>query len=139
MKKIISFFSVLLIAITMTGCSSKGEEVKCTMDEDNEKGTMVATIKNDKVTKISVDSSQTYEDEDELNMAYTFSKMAISMVDEIDGMSASIKKNGKSLEITMTMDLTKMSSEDIEDELGLESFDKDGFIKYAEEEGYTCK
>ena len=139
MKKFMSFMVVLLVTICMTGCSSKGETLKCTMEEDNTKSIITATIKDDKVTKISMESSETYESDDELSMAYSFGQMAVSMVDSIDGMTASAKKDGKTLKITMDMDLTKMSAADIKDNLGVESYTKDEFQKYAEEEGYTCK
>ena len=139
MKKVISFLVIMLVTITLTGCGSKGDTVTCTMNDDNAKSTMTATIKNDKVTKISAEQSETYDDEDELNSAYSLSQFAVSMISGVDGMTAKVDKSGKTLKLTMTMDLTKMSAEDIEDELGSTEFDKDEFIKYAEDEGYTCK
>lgn len=41
--------------------------------------------------------------------------------------------------MTMTMDVTKMSESDLENNLGTKDLTKDSFVKAMEDEGLTCK
>lgn len=46
-----------------------------------------------------------------------------------EGMTMSAKANGKNVTMTMTMDVTKMSESDLENNLGTKELSKDAFVK----------
>lgn len=138
MKKIVSFLAVMVIAICMTGCS-KGEELKCTMEEDNTKEVIKATLSGDKITKVVVDTSRKYDDKEQLESDYSMSQMVVGMFSAIDGMKASVKKDGMSVKVSITMDIKKMKTSDLEDNFGYENLTKENFLTYAKDAGYTCK
>ena len=54
-------------------------------------------------------------------------------------MTMSAKANGKNVTMTMTMDVTKMSESDLENNLGTKEMSKDAFVKAMGDQGLTCK
>ena len=71
-------------------------------------------------------------------------KQGVAMINGLgslagEGMTMSAKANGKNVTMTMTMDVTKMSESDLENNLGTKELSKDSFVKAMEDEGLTCK
>lgn len=91
MKKLLGIMMVGLFSICLTGCGSKGNQLKCTGKVEGQDMTMTAEAK------------------------------------------------GKNVTIKATMDITKMSSDDIEEEFGASDLTKEKLESYAKEQGLTCK
>ena len=138
MKKFVGIISAALVLVCLTGCS-KGNELKCTLEEDGAKSVVIGTVKDGKITKMVQEATETYESEDELEQAYTYANAMMSLLGSVEGLSGEVKKDGLDLTMSMTMDLEKMSAEDIASELGQESITEEEFKKEYEEQGYTCK
>lgn len=136
MKKLFGFAMVAICAVCLTGCGNSNE-LKCTGEIDGQKATVKATLKSDKITKVVVESSEEAESAEEAKAGAAMINGFGSMAGE--GMTMSAKANGKKVTMTITMDIAKMSSDDIEDQLGTAELTKDAFVKAMEEEGMTCK
>ena len=133
MKKIFSIAAITLFALTLTGCGNKDLEVTCTKGGE----TMVVNYENNKIVKFVSEVTQTYENESLLNMAYQSTQMTVSAYNAMAGASAEVTKKDNSITMKLTLDVTKMTKEDI-DEADFDEKPKE-FIKDAKEDGYTCK
>lgn len=136
MKKLFGFAMVVLCALCLTGCGSNVNKLKCTGTVNGVDATMTATLKGDKVTKIDIKSIMEMESEEEArNEAYMMN--AVGLIRGEGVMEILAKVSGKSVIATATIDITKMSNDEIEEQFGPKGLTKDAFIKYAE--GLTCK
>lgn len=137
MKKLFGGISmVAIMLVCLTGCG-KGNTLKCTGKVDDNDTTVTATLSGDKITKVVIDTKSVADSEDE-------AKKGVAMINGIgslagEGMTMSAKASGKNVTMTMTMDVTKMSESDLENNLGTKELSKDAFVKAMEDEGLTCK
>lgn len=137
MKKLFGGISmVAIMLVCLTGCG-KGNTLKCTGKVDDNDTTVTATLSGDKITKVVIDTKSVADSEDE-------AKKGVAMINGLgslagEGMTMSAKANGKNVTMTMTMDVTKMSESDLENNLGTKDLTKDSFVKAMEDEGLTCK
>ena len=138
MKKLFGFAMVALCAVCLTGCGSKGNQLKCTGEVNGQKATATASLDSDKVTKVVMETVTEASSKEEAEAGVAMiNGMASSFTSE--GMTMSAKANGKKVTATMTMDISKMKSDDIESELGTTDLTKDAFIEAMKEQGLTCK
>ena len=137
MKKMFGFVMVAIISVCLTGCGSNGNELKCTGTIEGQKATVKATLKSDKVTKVTMDLVTEASSTEEAKAGAAMINGLGSMAGE--GIKMSAKANGKKVTTTMTMDVAKMSSADVEDQLGTADLTKDAFAKAMKEQGLTCK
>lgn len=137
MKKLFGGMSlVALMLVCLTGCGSSS--LKCTMSDEDNKSTVKATLNGDKITKVVMEQTETLDSEEEAKTTAALYS-GISSLGSEDGYTISVKAKGKDVIMTATIDITKMSSEEIEDEFDSEELTKDAFVKAMEEEGFTCK
>ena len=138
MRKMMGLLASLLVVFSLTGCGSKGNELKCTGEIDGQKATVTATLDGEKITKVVMKSVAEAESKEEAEQGAAVINGMGAMFGE-SGMTMSAKVDGKKVTTTMTMDVAKMESEDLEDNLGTSDLTKDSFVKAMEEEGLTCK
>lgn len=138
MKKMMGLLASLLVVFSLTGCGSKGTELKCTGEVDGQKATATATLDGEKITKVVMESVAEAESKEEAEQGAALINGMSAMLGE-SGMTMSAKVNGKKVTTTMTMDVAKMEKEDLEGNLGTSDLTKDSFVKAMEEEGLTCK
>ena len=135
MKKMFGLLASLLVVFSLTGC---GNELKCTGEVDGQKMTAKATLDGEKITKVVMESVSEAESKEEAENGAKLINGLGAMASE-SGITMVAKANGKKVTMTMTMDVTKMKSEDLEEEFDTAELTKDSFIKAMEEEGLTCK
>ena len=135
MKKMFGLLASLLVLFSLTGC---GNELKCTGEVDGQKMTATATLDGEKITKVIMESVTEAETKEEAKSGADMINGLGAMTGE-SGITMSAKANGKKVTMTMTMDITKMKSEELEEEFDTTDLTKDSFIKAMEEEGLTCK
>ncbi len=138
MKKMMGLLASLLVVFSLTGCGSKGNQLKCTGEIDGQKATATATLDGEKITKVVMESVAEAESKEEAEQGAALINGMGAMFGE-SGMTMSAKVDGKKVTTTMTMDITKMAAEDLKDEFNTEDLTKDSFVKAMEEEGLTCK
>lgn len=137
MKKLFGGMSlVALMLVCLTGCGSSS--LKCTGTVDDIEASAKATLKGDKVTKVVMESTEITDSEEEAKQ-YAALYNGFGSLGAESGYTVSAKASGKKVTMTATIDITKMSSEEIEDEFGSAELTKDAFVKAMEEEGLTCK
>lgn len=139
MKKIFSILVALTAVLSLTGCGSK--TVTCTINEDDEKEVMSVTYKGKEITKIAREMTMKAE-EDEIDEAYSYLKLASSMFEGKSGLKVSTSKGSDFVSMKMEIELSKLDEEMLE----TLDFDLDDapstpeeFIKEMTEDGYTCK
>lgn len=137
MKKVMLLVVCGFMVLGFTGCA--GKKVKCTMEDETAKSSLIGTFKDEKLVKYEMESTATFEDEEELESGYEMAQFSVGMVNTIEGVEGDVSKKGNSVTLKVTADLSKMSAEDIEDMLDTESMTVEEFKAYATEEGYTCK
>ena len=115
-----------IMLVCLTGCG-KGNTLKCTGKVDGNEATATATLNGDKITKVVMETKSVADSEDE-------AKQGVAMINGLGSLA-----NGKNVTMTMTMDVTKMSESDLENNLGTKELSKDSFVKAMEDEGLTCK
>ena len=127
MKKLFGGISmVAIMLVCLTGCG-KGNTLKCTGKVDGNEATATATLNGDKITKVVMETKSVADSEDE-------AKQGVAMINGLgslagEGMTMSAKANGKNVTMTMTMDVTKMSESDLENNLGTKDLTKASFLK----------
>lgn len=137
MKKLFGGISmVAIMLVCLTGCG-KSNTLKCTGKVDDNDTTATATLSGDKITKVVMETKSVADSEDE-------AKQGVAMINGLgslagEGMTMSAKANGKNVTMTMTMDVTKMSESDLENNLGTKELSKGAFVKAMEDQGLTCK
>lgn len=137
MKKLFGFAMIGLISICLTGCGSNGNQLKCTGEIEGQKATVKATLKDDQVTKVNMELVTEASSKEEATAGAAMINGFGSMAGE--GMTMSAKASGKKVTTTMTMDVAKMASDDLEDQLGTTELTKDAFANAMKEQGLTCK
>lgn len=138
MKKVLWSILCGCIIVGAVGCGSK-EELKCTAQEDGSTGTLVGTFEKGTLKKMTMETTTTYESEEDLESEYEMLQFTVGIFDAMDGAEGSLSKKDLSATMKITIDLNKMSSENIEDMFEKESMNKEEFKSYAEEQGFTCK
>ena len=138
MKKVLCSILCGFILVGAVGCGSK-EELKCTAQEDGSKGTLVGTFEKDSLKKMTMETTTTYDSEEDLESEYEMLQFTIGIFNAMEGAEGSISKKGLSATMKISIDLNKMSSENLEDMFEKESMSKEDFKTYAEEQGFTCK
>lgn len=137
MKKLFGGISmVAIMLVCLTGCG-KSNTLKCTGKVDDNDTTVTATLNGDKITKVVMETKSVADSEDE-------AKKGVAMINGIgslagEGMTMSAKANGKNVTMTITMDVAKVSEDNLENNLGTKDLTKDSFVKAMEDEGLTCK
>ncbi len=138
MRKKVMLMTVLFLALViLTGCG--GKKLTCTTTEDGEISKLVANFKNNKVTTMTTESTEVYETEEE---AENSKKVLTAMlgVTQSDYLKFEIKQNGKELTTIMTLDLTKMTDEQIAEEIEVkQDISYDGLKEMYESQGFECK
>lgn len=138
MKRLFGGISVVAIMLVcLTGCG-KGADLKCTGKMDGNDATVKATLSSDKVTKVVIESKTVAKSEEEAKKGVAILN-GFGSLNSDSGITMTAKANGKNVTMTMTLDVTKMSSEDLENNLNTTDLTKDGFVKAMEEQGLTCK
>lgn len=136
-KYLIALVALLVVA---TGCGNS-KKLTCTMTEDGAKEEIVMTYKKDDLAKIEMTSTTVSEEEiskDEIAMYEGFvCGMLNAMSEQVD---CKVSAKGKELTMKVTMNIEKMTAEELE-ELGYkaEETSYEDMKKAAEEDGYTCK
>lgn len=136
-KYLIALVALLVVA---TGCGNN-KKLTCTMEEDGSKEEMIMTYKKDELVKIegvSTIVSDVEVSKDEVAMYEGFAcGMIQGMSEHID---CKVDAKGKEIKITISMDIEKMSDEELA-ELGYtkEGSSYEEMKKDAEADGYTCK
>ena len=139
MKKIIIIMcGILLVGTTGCGSSSK-EELKCTLTEDNATETVILTFEKDTLKKMTYESKETYDTEEDLDDDYGFAQFTVGLSNAMDGVEAKIDKKDLTLSTTITYDFNKMSEDIKKDMLEEMPETKEGIISSFEDDGYTCK
>lgn len=126
---------VLLGAV---GCGSK-EELKCTAQGDGTTGTLVGTFEKGNLKKLTMETTNTYDTEEELESDYEMIQFTVGIFNAMEGAEGSVGKKDLSATMKISVDFTKMSSENLKDMFEKETMSKEDFKAYAEEEGFTCK
>ena len=148
MKGFLKFGVLALVLVLVSGCgsTSKGKVLTCTMSEKEEsmsmKMTLKATFKDDKATKVSVDSEVTIDDD--MSSYVEVFKSAFDAqfktYAEKDGVKYSSKSSGKTVSFTIEVDKNKVSKEDLE---AMDMDGADGTYDEAKESlekaGWSCK
>lgn len=138
MKKLFGGISmVAIMLVCLTGCG-KSNTLKCTGKLDGTDTTMTATLNGDKVVKIIAEGKEIANSEDEAKQNAAMYNGFGSLGAE-SGITISAKASGKNVNMTMTMDVAKMSESALESNLGTKDLTKDSFVKAMEDEGLTCK
>lgn len=138
MKKIISgFVATAFMLVCLTGCG-KGADLKCTGKMDGADATITATLDSDKITKVVMVNKSEAESEEEAKQGVAYIN-AMGIGSSEKGITMSAKASGKKVTLTVTVDVTKMSAEDIENQFDVTDLTKENFVKSMEEQGLTCK
>lgn len=125
-----------IMLVCLTGCG-KGNTLKCTGKVDGNEATATATLNGDKITKVVMETKSVADSEDEAKQGVAMINGLSSLAGE--GMTMSAKANGKNVTMTITMDVAKVSEDNLESNLGTTDLSKDSFVKAMEDEGLTCK
>ncbi len=144
MKKIL-MISMLLVAITLTGCDNN--RLVCTMEDNS-----IANIKSeteytfsfksdDKITNASMTTKVTldgdYNNSTFISNYSEMAKSAASTYNETDGVSAAVTNKKNVITLKVKMEASQMNDTAIE-EYGL-NLNKEQIKKEMEDAGYTCK
>ena len=132
MKNFFSIIAITLFALTLTGCGSKNLEVTCSKDGNK----IIINYENNKIAKQYMETTQTYENEQLLNMAYQSTQTTVSAYNAMSGVSAEVTKNDNSITLKVTYDISKMNQDNLDEE-SINQKPKE-LIKEAKEDGYTC-
>ena len=138
MKKIVGLCASLLVVLSLTGCGSKSNELKCTGKVDEQEVSAVATLDGEKITKVVLESKAEAGSKEEAEQGAALINGFGAMAAE-SGMTMSAKVDGKKVTTKMTMDIAKMDAESLEDQFSTEDLTKESFIEAMEEQGLTCK
>ena len=139
MKKLFGFLMVAVITVCLTGCGSNSSKLICTGEMDGDKATAKVTLKDDKVTKVIIENITKLPAAGDAAFLASLIDAKIDATEEVEGLKMSAKANGTKVTAIATMDIVKMSAEDIEDLFGTTDLTKDAFVKYIEDKGLTCK
>lgn len=137
MKKIFYGFIVgSLIIISLTGCGN--QSLKCNMEDGNEKSEVVVSFKNKEATKIIMKSIGEVDSEENAKQSVDIINN-LSSKSEKNGIVMSAKADGKKVSMEMTMDISKMSNNDLKKQFNTENLSKENLTKLFEDKGYSCK
>lgn len=137
MKKILFVALMVMLPLVITGCGEKNLE--CSKIDGNNTERIIATVKSNKITKITIEEIEKYDDLEELEKEYSSANSSMYLYKLLKGVDSSITKKGNTLNSSVTIDLNKAGRTIIGEFLDLVEFTPDAFISYAEKEGLTCK
>lgn len=141
MKKISFLLMSLVAVLSLTGCGS--QKVTCTMDEGDQKQTLITTFKGNKATNLVAEMTMKV-DADEVDTTYSYIQLSAGMLQGKSGLKVSTSKGSDSVSLKMEIDFAKLDDE-TKEEIGFDfdlentNTDKDAFIESMTESGYTCK
>lgn len=137
MKKNLMVMSVLFMAlITLTGCG--GKKLTCTKTEGENSAKIVYEFKGDSPVKATSESTEVYDTEDEAKQAKAMIDAVMGLAGSQDYMKIDAEQKGKKVITKISLDVTKMTDEEKEEELSKDAT-YDSLKKDAEEDGFTCK
>ena len=135
-KSFIGISMITIMLICLTGCGN-GSTLKCTATDGSE-NTITATLNGNKITKVVMEEKMVADSEEEAQMGVDMYTGLFSSEDD-NGVVVSGKADGKNFTMTMTMDVTKMSEDDLESYLGTKDLTKDAFVEAMKEKKLTCE
>lgn len=153
MKK--SLIILLLIAITITGCSFSEKSLTCTKTETDEEGynttnTIIITYKNNQVIKIK-NTSISEVDPNYIDFSYTIGTSFAETLNKANGINVEYsKQDTNKIQTIIEINYSEISEENLKETLGdLYSNDSDSLytlknlsiedFKEKHLDGYTCK
>ena len=142
MKKFLQIGALSIICVVfLTACG--GKTLTCTIEgeEDGMKQTeeIKYTFKDDKVSKAKMTMTMELEDNSQID---TYKEMIEQQYEEInkkDGVKVEVKASGKKLTVTMDVDATKLTKEDLEGEYDDFAGTLDEIKKQYTDNDYKCK
>lgn len=145
-RKRLVFLSILSIALLLSGCSKKEQILSCSKEsvEDGVKVKQVVNSKFSGVEVIDIDMKLVFTlDEsmkDNMDLATEALKSTYNETYNKEGITLDVSNSGLDINVSIDMDLTKMSKKDKEE---LELTDVYGTYSATKEEmeneGYSCK
>ena len=135
-KNFYGFIVGSLIIISLTGCGN--QSLKCNMEEGNEKAEVVVSFKNKEASKIIMKSIGEVDSEENAKQSVDIINNLSSKSEE-NGIVMSAKADGKKVSMEMTMDISKMSNNDLKKQFNTENLSKENLTKLFEDKGYSCK
>ena len=140
MKKLFSLVGIFAFgALFLTGCGGSGSKLVCTGEETTESGSykaeVTATLKDDKVDAVSAELE--FSTEEEATQYASLMKLAEAFMEE--GTDLGISSNGKKVTIKNMSAVLSNGTDEEGNEVNLIGGTKDDFVKYVEEQGYSCK
>lgn len=133
MKKLLLIIPILLI---ITGCGEV--KIKCNKNYDKNSESIIATTKNNKILKITMEDIKVFDNNQELDEEYNNSKTSLYLYKLINGIKVDVSKNGNTIKEQVTIDLDKTGNNVIRKFLDLVEFTPSAFLEYAQNEGFTC-
>ncbi len=142
MKKGLMTLSVMLaFVLVLTGCGGSSKKLTCKLDdEDSGNPEITVTFNKDKATKLETKMTMEASSEEEAQSGKAALDAILSTQYTGTGVSYNSKVSGKSVVITVTMDVEKMDDA-AKENFGVEDATTtyEDAKKYFEAEGYTCK
>ena len=135
-KNFYGFVIGSLIIISLTGCGN--QSLKCNMEDGNEKSEVVVSFKNKEATKIIMKSIGEVDSEENAKQSVDIINNLSSRSEE-NGIVMSAKADGKKVSMKMTIDISKMSNNDLKKQFNTENLSKENLTKLFEDKGYSCK
>ena len=137
MKKYLMTLSVLAITLVMaTGCG--GKKLVCTAEEGTAKSEVTTSFKNGKATEATMKVTMEANSEEEAAQGKALLEGLASTNTE-DYITVKVDQKGKTVTMTSTLHISKMTDEQIAEELDGSDLTEESIKKYYEDDGYTCK
>lgn len=136
MKKIIFVALITILPLVITGCGEKNLE--CSKIEGNNTEKFIATVKDNKIIKVTIEEIEKYDDLEELEKEYSSANSSMYLYKLLKGVDSSVTKSDNTLNSSVTIDLNKAGRTIMGQFLDLVEFTPDAFISYVEKDGFTC-
>ena len=133
-KKIVMMSCLFMTLLVLTGCGSK--KLVCTLTEEGSSLKAVTEFKDKKAVTTTVETTEEAASEEEAKqLKETYDAMLGLMTDE--SVTMEVKVNGKKVTLIATLNIGKMTDEDLQEEFNGD-ISYDAMKKYYEADGYTC-
>lgn len=136
MKKYMMLLVLVITLVCVTGCG--GEKLNCTMENNGVVSEATAKVSGGKVTSTTIKMSKEATSEEEAQQIKTAFESLLESEKE-DYIKADVDVKGKTVTMTATLQISKMTDEQIKSNLKDTELTIDGMKKYYTEKGYTCK
>lgn len=90
MKKILFVALMVMLPLVITGCGEKNLE--CSKIDGNNTERIIATVKSNKITKITIEEIEKYDDLEELEKEYSSANSSMYLYKLLKGVDSSITK-----------------------------------------------